>query len=96
VALVGIELDTVGSWAQQRRIPFNTYADLSSKAEVVELIDGVVDQVNATLAAVEQVKRCALLPKELDHEDGEVTATQKVKRRAIEQAFGPMIEALYT
>ncbi|MGH9227342.1 MAG: AMP-dependent synthetase/ligase [Acidimicrobiales bacterium] len=95
VTLIGIELDTVGSWAQQRRIPFTTYADLSSKPEVVELIGAVVERVNGTVASVEQVKRFALLPKELDHEDGEVTATQKVKRRAIEEAFGPMIEALY-
>jgi long-chain acyl-CoA synthetase len=95
VALIGIELDTVGSWAQQHRIPFTTYGDLSSKPEVVELIGGVVDGVNETLAQAEQVKRFSLLPKELDHEDGEVTATQKVKRRAIEEAYGPMIEALY-
>jgi long-chain acyl-CoA synthetase len=95
-ALIGIELDTVGSWAQRRRLPFTTYGDLSSKPEVVELIGGVVEEVNANLASVEQIKRFALLPKELDHEDGEVTATQKVKRRAIEKAFGPMIEALYT
>jgi long-chain acyl-CoA synthetase len=95
VTLIGIELDTVGSWAQQHRIPFTTYADLSAKPEVIELIGEVVDQVNTTMASVEQVKRVALLPKELDHEDGEVTATQKVKRLAIEKAFGPMIEALY-
>jgi long-chain acyl-CoA synthetase len=95
VALIGIELDTVGSWAQQRRIPFTTYADLSSQPEAVELIGGVVDEVNETLAQAEQVKRFALLPKELDHEDGEVTATQKVKRRTIERAYGPMIEGLY-
>ena len=55
----------------------------------------MVDGVNETLAQAEQVKRFSLLPKELDHEDGEVTATQKVKRRAIEEAYGPMIEALY-
>jgi long-chain acyl-CoA synthetase len=96
VALIGIELDTAGSWAQRRRIPFTTYGDLSSKPEVVELIGGVVDEVNTGLAQVEQIKQFALLPKELDHEDGEVTATQKVKRRAIEEAFGPMIEALYS
>ncbi|HEV7759837.1 MAG TPA: AMP-binding protein [Acidimicrobiales bacterium] len=95
VALIGVELDTVGAWAQQRRLPFTTYADLSSKPEVVELIDGVVTEVNAGLAAVEQVKRFALLPKELEHEDGEVTATQKVKRRALEQTFATEIEALY-
>ena len=95
VALVGIELDTVGNWALRHRLPFTTYADLSAKPEVHDLIGGVVDEVNRELAQVEQIKRFALLPKELDHEDGEVTATQKVKRRAIEQAFAPMIEALY-
>jgi long-chain acyl-CoA synthetase len=95
VALVGIELDTVGAWAQNRRLPFTTYADLSAKPEVVELVGGVVDEVNAELASVEQVKKFALLPKELEHEDGEVTATQKVKRRALEQTFADRIEALY-
>ena len=95
VALVGIELDTVGNWALQHRIPFTTYADLSAKPEVHDLIEGVVAGVNAEVAQVEQIKRFALLPKELEQEDGEVTATQKVKRRAIEDAFGPMIEELY-
>ena len=51
--------------------------------------------VNAELAQVETIKRFALIPKELDHEDGELTATQKVKRRALEQTFAPLIEALY-
>jgi long-chain acyl-CoA synthetase len=96
VALIGIELDTVGAWALRRRIPFTTYADLSSRPQVHELIGGVVDEVNGEVAQVEQVKRFDLLPKELEQEDGEVTATQKVKRRAIEDAFAPMIEALYS
>jgi long-chain acyl-CoA synthetase len=95
VSLVGIELDTVGNWALRQRLPFTTYADLSAKPEVHDLIGGVVDEANRELAQVEQVKRFALLPKELEQEDGEVTATQKVKRRAIERAFAPMIEALY-
>src|SRR3546814_17797768 len=81
--LIGIELDTVSNWALHNRIGFTTYADLSSKPEVVDLIAKWVAEVNAELAQVETVKRFALLPKELDQEDGEVTATQKVKRRAI-------------
>ena len=80
-ALIGIELDTVGNWALHRRIGFTTYADLSSKHEVVALIGDWVDAVNADLAQVETIKRFTLLPKELDQEDGEVTATQKVKRQ---------------
>jgi long-chain acyl-CoA synthetase len=95
VALIGIEGDTVGDWATRRGLPFTTYADLSGKPEVRELIDGVVQQVNAELAQVEGIKKFALLEKELDHEDGELTATQKVKRRAIEEQFTREIEELY-
>jgi long-chain acyl-CoA synthetase len=54
-----------------------------------------VDEVNRDLAQAETVKRIALLPKELDHEDGEVTATQKVKRRAIAERYATEIEELY-
>ena len=95
VALIGIELDTVGAWALQERIGFTTYADLSSKPEVVALVQAWVDQVNAELAQVETIKAFALLPKELDPEDGEVTATQKVKRRTVEAQFADLIEGLY-
>jgi long-chain acyl-CoA synthetase len=54
-----------------------------------------VNEVNADLAQVETIKRFALLPKELDQEDGEVTATQKVKRKAIASEFAAMIEEMY-
>ena len=95
VALIGIELDTVGAWAARKGVRFTTYADLASKPEVIELIAAAVDQANGDLAQVETIKRFALLPKELDQEEGELTATMKVKRKAIEEAFGPLIESLY-
>ncbi len=95
VALLGIEFDTVADWATRRRISFTTYEDLSQRPEVRELLAAWVDEVNANLAPVEQIKRFAMLPKALDHEEGELTATQKVKRRAIEKAFAPLIEDLY-
>ena len=66
-----------------------------SKPQVRELVGGCVDAANADLAQVEQVKAFALLPKELDPEDGEVTATQKVKRRAVEEQFAGLIEEMY-
>ncbi len=94
-ALIGIELDTVGDWATRQRIPFTTYKDLSERPEVRKLIQGWVDSVNNDLAQVEQVKKFALLPKELDHEEGELTATQKVKRRAIASRFEDLVEGLY-
>jgi len=95
-ALIGIEFDTVGDWATRRGIPYTTYRDLSEKAEVIELIQGVVDETNKKFARVENIRKFRLLPKELDHEDGELTATQKVKRNAIEEMFGDLISEMYS
>ncbi len=94
-ALVGIELDTVGDWAVRRNIPYTTYRDLSEKPEVIELISKVVDETNKKFARVEQIKKFRMIPKELDHEDGELTATQKLKRNAMEDMFGDLVESMY-
>jgi long-chain acyl-CoA synthetase len=94
-ALIGIELDTVGEWAQRRQLGYSTYRDLSEKPEVVELVAGIVKEVNSRFAQVEQVREFRLLPKELDHEDGELTATQKVKRSAISQMFEDTVTDMY-
>ncbi|NIN68828.1 MAG: long-chain fatty acid--CoA ligase, partial [Anaerolineae bacterium] len=94
-ALIGIEYDTVSNWALRKGITFTTYRDLSEKREVRDLVQGIVTEVNSEFANVEQVKQFRLIPKELDHEDGELTATQKVKRSAIAEMFGDMIEEIY-
>ena len=60
------------------------------------LIDGVVQDANERLAQVERIKQFRLIGKELDHEDGELTATQKVKRRAMEDRCAAEIEAMYS
>ena len=94
-ALIGIEPDTVGDWATRRHLSYTTYRDLTTKPEVQGLVQEVVDEVNKELAQVETIKRFALIPKELDHEEGELTATQKVKRSAIAKEFDDLIEAMY-
>lgn len=94
-ALIGIDADTVGDWAARKGIAYTTYEDLTTKPEVTALIEGEVTEANGEFAQVETIKKFRLLPKELDHEDGEVTATQKVKRAAISTQFGPMIEEMY-
>ncbi|MCW2812747.1 MAG: long-chain fatty acid--CoA ligase [Nocardioides sp.] len=94
-ALIGIELDTVGEWAQRKRLGYSTLRDLTEKQEVVDLIRTVVDDVNTRFASVEQVKVFRLLPKELDHEDGELTATQKLKRAAVLASFSDLVESMY-
>lgn len=94
-ALIGIELETVSAWALAQNIPFTTYRDLTEKPEVVELIDGVVKETNERFARVENIRKFRMIPKELDHEDGELTATQKLKRNAMEDAFADLIESMY-
>ncbi|MCC5949125.1 MAG: AMP-binding protein [Nitriliruptoraceae bacterium] len=94
-ALIGIELDTVGDWAQRRKLPYTTYRDLSEKPEVLELIQKSIIKTNDKFARVENIRKFRMMPKELDHEDGEMTATQKVKRSALHEIFGPLVEDMY-
>ena len=94
-ALIGIEMETVGDWALRNNIPYTTYRDLSEKPEVVELIQQVVTETNEKFARVENVRKFRMIPKELDHEDGELTATQKLKRSAMDEMFGDLIESMY-
>ncbi len=94
-ALIGIEYDTVADWAARRRIEFTTYRDLSSKPEVVELIAGIVREANAQVARVESIRKFRMLTKELDHEDGELTATQKLKRQAFAATVPHLVDDMY-
>ncbi len=94
-ALISIDFDATSEWAQRRSIPHTTFRDLSEKPEVRELIQQVVTETNTHLASVEQVKRFDLITKELDHENGELTATMKVKRSVIEDEFADQIAGLY-
>jgi long-chain acyl-CoA synthetase len=95
-ALIGIELDTVGDWATRRNIPYTTYRDLSEKPEVQQLVQGIVDETNKKFARAENIRKFKMIPKELDHEDGELTATQKLKRSAMVGMFQDLIEEMYS
>ncbi len=95
-AMIGIEYDVVGDWALRRKISYTTYRDLGEKPEVLKLIQGVVNATNEKFAHVEQIKKFRMIPKELDHEDGELTATQKVKRSAMTEMFGDLVESMYS
>ena len=94
-ALLAIEYDTVGDWATRRGIPYTTYRDLAEKPEVIELMQQVVNETNEKFAHVEHIRKFRMIPKELDHEDGELTATQKLKRSAMADQFGELIEDMY-
>ncbi len=94
-ALIQIEGDLVGDWAMRHGITYTSFEDLSARPEVVKLIDAEVRRINEGLARVEQVREFRLLPKELHQDDGEMTATQKLKRRIVYEKFAPLIEDMY-
>jgi long-chain acyl-CoA synthetase len=94
-SLIMIDEDNVVKYAQDNKIQFSTYKDLTQSPEIVSLIQVELDQVNDTLSRVEQVKKFRLIPKKLYEEDGEVTPTMKVKRKHVNEAFGDLIEDMY-
>jgi long-chain acyl-CoA synthetase len=93
--LIIIDEDTVVKFAQDHKVQFSTYKDLTEHKEINALIHREIKTVNETLSRVEQVKKFTILPKKLYEEDGEVTPTMKVKRGFINKAFGDLIEAMY-
>jgi long-chain acyl-CoA synthetase len=95
VALILIDEDNVTKFAQDNRLPFATFAELTQAAEIQKLIAQEVDLVNRTLSQVESIKKFALLPRRFYEEEGDVTPTKKVKRRNLEERYGDLIESLY-
>ncbi|MGC9184902.1 MAG: AMP-dependent synthetase/ligase [Thiomonas sp.] len=100
VAMINIDFPAVGSWAEKRGLPYTGYADLASKPQVIDLVADCVDKVNADLAtdahtAPLQIHRFAVLHKELDPDDDELTRTRKVRRRFVAEKYASLIAALY-
>ncbi len=95
-ALIQIDYETVGKWAENRRIAYTHFRSLVETPAVQQLIQQAVDAGNQRLAQVSQVRKFHLLTKELDHDDGEVTATMKVRRSSIYKTYAAEIEAIYT
>lgn len=94
-ALIQIDLETTGKWAQSQSIQYTTYRTLAENDEVRKLIEQEVARVNERFARVENIRKFEILKKELDHDDGELTATMKVRRKAIEEKFTAEIETIY-
>jgi len=95
-ALIQVEQDSVADWAQRNGITYTSFEDLSAQPAVVKLIDGEVQKANELLARVESVRAFRLLPKELHQDDGELTPTQKVKRREVQAKFSDLVESMYS
>jgi long-chain acyl-CoA synthetase len=94
-ALVAIDLEAVGHWAQENGVPYTSFADLSQKPQALDLIAGVIAHVNEVLPPDTRVRRFVNLHKEFDADDGEITRTRKLRRGTIEDHYGAIIDAVY-
>ena len=94
-ALIQIDFDSVGKWAEEQGLVYTHFRSLAELAPVRELVQREVDAANARMPQVQQVRKFELLVKELDHDDGEVTATMKVRRKSIAEKYAQVIEAIY-
>ena len=96
VAIICIDMSIVGRWAESQLITYTTYQDLSARDEVYDLVYDEVIKINATLPENTRIKRFALLFKELDADDGELTRTRKIRRKFVYERYQALINALYT
>ena len=93
--IIMIDQENVEKYAQDHDVPFSNYASLTRAAEVQQLIQGVIDQVNTRFARVEQIKKFFLLDTQLSAEDEELTPTMKLKRQLVQKKYAERIEAMY-
>ncbi len=94
-ALVVIDEENVVKYAQDHKVQYTTFASLTRTEEVLKLIMEEVSKVNRQIARVENIRKFRLLDKKLYTEDGEVTPTMKVKRKAIAAQYKDLIEEMY-
>lgn len=94
-AIINIDFNNVGRWAEKNGYPYTTFVDLSQKSEVYDLIQKDVERVNKDLPPGARVKRFSLLHKEFDPDEGELTKTRKLRRSFLEQKYEAMISAAY-
>jgi long-chain acyl-CoA synthetase len=96
VALIGITSRVVGKWAGDNKLTYMTFADLTSRPEVIDLIAGEVAKANAALPDQARIARFAVIYKELDADERELTRTGKVRRETIGIVYKELIDALHT
>ncbi len=94
-ALINMDMANTGKWAEDHRITYTTFTDLSQKPEVYRLIEEEIKRVNRELPKAARIHKFVMLYKELDADDDELTRTRKLRRSFIETRYKPLIEAMY-
>jgi long-chain acyl-CoA synthetase len=95
VALVTLDPDEVATFAHEQGLPDDPEA-LAADERIRGAIEEHIEKVNQKFARVEQVKRFAILPRDLSQEGGELTPTLKVKRNVVVDRYAAVIDSLYS
>lgn len=95
-AFINIDFGNTGNWAEERKIPYTTYTDLSHQPAVEKMIQGEVEEVNKQLPDPMHVRKIILLYKLLDADDEELTRTGKVRRKFVFEQYKELIDAMYS
>jgi long-chain acyl-CoA synthetase len=93
-ALLTLDSVEIGRWAAENALD-GDIAALSQDERVRELLQDTVDEANRERSRFEQVKRFTVLRRDFTMEDGEITPTLKLRRRAVQEHFADEIDALY-
>lgn len=96
VALIGINSRVVGKWAGDNKLSYMTFSDLASMQEINDLIAIEVERVNNSLPEQARIARFAIIYKELDADEGELTRTGKMRRETVSTIYSELIEALHS
>jgi long-chain acyl-CoA synthetase len=95
VALITLDPDYAPAWASQNDLDGESIAELAEEEKTREAIQAAVDEANAKMARVEQIKKFTILPEPWEPGGDELTPTMKLKRKPIDQKYADQIEALY-
>ncbi|MGH7374387.1 MAG: AMP-dependent synthetase/ligase [Candidatus Rokuibacteriota bacterium] len=93
--LVMIDPETVAQFAQERNIPFSSFASLCRAPEIQDLIGSEIERVNKQLARVEAIKKFRLIEQLLTPEDEELTPTMKLRRKFVNVKYKNLIDEMY-
>src|SRR5438067_13606754 len=94
-AMVAIDAETVGKWAERHNLPYTSFQDLCSRREVLDLIGDEIRRCNAGLPEATRIRRFLVLNKEFDADDDEITRTRKIRRRFVGEKYAAVIEGFY-
>jgi long-chain acyl-CoA synthetase len=94
-ALITLDPEAIEGWAKEDGLSYSSVAELARSQEVHDLIDGFVAQGNQQLERWETIKKFEILATELSVDEGEVTPSLKVRRKAVEKKYADVLNSMY-